>query len=200
MKIQKDYKVGIITGLIASALFLYFLDPILKFIGTLVFNVFSHVSSAYLDRLFAKAALGVAPEPSLLIFGVMIGIFTGVVATTIFSLRGKNQDDEEPGEKPKRHFRGLRLALSLFMGVMVLVNFHYFWGTWFQFKLVTSFDQHIRAVAPYMNDHDEKLLKSRWTQMKSRRDYDKIYEDLRQIAATNNITLPDNLIYCINDF
>ena len=201
MKIERDYKVGIVTGLIASALFLYFLDPILKFFGTLVFGVFSHVYGAYLDRLFAKAALGATPNPGMFILAGLNGLFAGMATAIIHNLIFKKKKEEEnPAEKSKFFSKRTRWALSLVLVLIVLLNFHYYWGTWFQFKLVTSFEQHITAVAPYLSEHDEKVLKSRWTQMKNRKDYEKIYEDLRQIAATNNISLPDNLIYSINDF
>ena len=65
----------------------------------------------------------------------------------------------------------------------------------FQSKLISSFNQHLIAIAPYTGDNDIKLLKSKWTQMKNQEDFNAIYKRLNQIAQSNNIILPKNQLY-----
>jgi hypothetical protein len=203
MKIDRDYKVGIITSIIASAVFLYFLEPILRFFGRLVFGFFHSFFSAYLDRLFLKAALGVPPDPSLFVLGIALGSLVGFFTLSTFALmrmsKDKGESDEQLKSKPRR-FKRLRVGSMVSIILLFAVSFHVYWSMWFQFKLTTSFSQHMRCVAPYVSEQQEKVLQSRWAQMKNQKDYEDIYSDLKNIAATNKIVLPENVVYSFNDF
>ena len=53
----------------------------------------------------------------------------------------------------------------------------------------------MNAIAPYISEQQEKVLRSRRTQMKSEADYLMIYEDLQVIARANGIELPPNPVY-----
>jgi hypothetical protein len=51
------------------------------------------------------------------------------------------------------------------------------------------------AIAPFISPDEERLLYSRWTQMRSEEDYRRIYADVERIAQTHGIRLPENLIF-----
>lgn len=73
---DKSIKVGIITGIVASMVFVYFLDPIIRIFGEGVFYASNYVVSGLVDSLYQKSALGVAKDPSLTVYALIIGFIT----------------------------------------------------------------------------------------------------------------------------
>lgn len=56
--INPNIKIGIISSLIATAFFLYFLDPIFIFLGRTFLKVGSWIFQGYIDRLYQEIAVG----------------------------------------------------------------------------------------------------------------------------------------------
>ena len=53
-------------------------------------------------------------------------------------------------------------------------------------------------VQEYLEEEKELLiLKSQWTQMKSEEDYKQIYIELQNVAAQNEILLPENKLFSL---
>lgn len=59
----------------------------------------------------------------------------------------------------------------------------------------SDFKQHVRIVAPYINEQEEEILLSEWSQMDSLKDYNDIYKKLGTIAEENQLMLKRNLNY-----
>ena len=201
MKIKDELKAQIISGLIVATIFLCVLEPLLKLFGKLVFS-FSHAFyAAHLDRLFLKAALGVPPDPSLYLLGFFLALLLGFFTVFAIFFSEKDSSKDSDSKKPLRILPvKSRAYYSLLLTIMFLSFFHLYWTTWFQFKLITSFDQHLHSIAPCITEQQEKIFKSRWSLMKNEKDYDSIYADLQTIASSNNIVLPKNVIYSLNGF
>jgi hypothetical protein len=83
MTLDRNLKIGIIASIIASFLFIYFLDPLLKFVTFLLFNVFRSLAHGYTDRLFEQAALLTAPDPSFHLLSLTLGFLTGFSITVL---------------------------------------------------------------------------------------------------------------------
>ena len=201
MKIDQQMKMGIISGLAASCLFLWFLEPILRFAGRLVFGAGSFVSQAFIDRLFSQAALLTPPDPALnLEMFLLAFINTSLVYMTFFVFRKHTPSDENikktaPSVFSKFARSGIiiaaLLATSLFLTAAIL------YSTVFQTRLISSFKQHMTAIGPYLDSQKEKQLLSQWTQMQSEADYLKLYEELSKIAQENRVKLPNNQVFDI---
>ncbi|MDP2682751.1 MAG: hypothetical protein Q8P28_08110 [Deltaproteobacteria bacterium] len=191
-------KIGIISSVVATILFIYLLDPLLRLITFLLFNVFSSVAQAYTDRLFAQAALLSGPDPSFALLSFLAGISSGILSSFAFTLLFF-WNRPEPPKKRQLLTRSQRWLLRwggaaislLLVGAMILMVF----STMFQLRITTSFTQHLATVAPYITDQDAKVLKSRWTRMRSESDFRALYHDLNQIAEKNELTLPENKVY-----
>ncbi|MGB2985572.1 MAG: hypothetical protein WBE26_06785 [Phycisphaerae bacterium] len=76
------------------------------------------------------------------------------------------------------------------MGVVVVVA-----GNYTQLSLIGSFNQHMRILAPYLDEQAEEELMSEWSSMRSKADYDSLYEKLHDIVQKNGVELPPNKIY-----
>jgi flagellar biosynthesis regulator FlbT len=59
----------------------------------------------------------------------------------------------------------------------------------------SDFKQHVRIVAPYINDQEEEIILSEWSQMDSLVDYNNIYKNLTAIAKEHELVLKRNQNY-----
>jgi hypothetical protein len=88
-----------------------------------------------------------------------------------------------------------RVPLAILSAVALVWLIFIVEGNYIQLSLVSSFEQHMRVLAPYMSDQRYKLFLSEWSRMTDETDYVKIYSELNAIAAENKIVLPENKIY-----
>jgi hypothetical protein len=187
-------------------LFLYLVDPVMKLFGYLLFNYGSSILRAYIDRLFEQAALLEPPNSALMLLVAAFGVTDGLVAgltVSLFMLRyrkaSKNgqPEQEKRAEARRRRLPWIVLFLSL---LMILVSIPLQHSVLFQSRIISSFNQHLTAIAPYVTDQEARALRSRWTQMQSENDYRVIYADLERIAANNHVRLPENKVFSLTSF
>ncbi|WP_205455638.1 hypothetical protein, partial [Vibrio sp. LB10LO1] len=62
---DKSVKIGIATGIVASMVFVYCLDPILRIFGNTVVYLSTYVVSGLLDSLYAKCSGLMIPDTKL---------------------------------------------------------------------------------------------------------------------------------------
>jgi hypothetical protein len=55
----------------------------------------------------------------------------------------------------------------------------------------TFFAQSLSICQPYMDEHQRQMFESHFAAMSGRADYIKITDELKQIAASNQLELPD---------
>ena len=89
----------------------------------------------------------------------------------------------------------MEVAIVVLFAIVDVILVLILWSDLFQLRVVTSFQQHMTAIAPFITDQQAKQFRSRWTQMRTKGDYDVIYRDLQKIADSNGIRLPPNYIY-----
>ena len=212
MSFVAKYKKEIIGGLIAIVAFEYFLHPIFHYSGPFFFRIAESVSNSAVDRLFAQAALGTGPNPALDWLQIFSGFVVGLTAVMIIVLvRGDAGDahqtptntslPEEAGDTmpmvtpPPQVSTRWKVGFVVFVAILDVTLFLMLWSNLFQFRIVTSFQQHMTAIAPFITDQQAKQFRSRWTQMRTKGDYDVIYRDLQKIADSNGIRLPPNYMY-----
>ncbi len=202
MILDRNLKIGIISSVVATFLFIYFLDPLLRFVTFILFKTFGSLSRWYTDRLFEQAALLTGPDPSLYLLSLISGIITGIgtilLIFFIFQYRlldlvkKKKKKNKRSFRLPKAFIRWSGIALALLLIIPSIMNLY---STMFQLRITTSFNQHIVLLAPYISDQEAKLLRSRWTQIKSEQDFTALYRDLNKIGKSIGVILPENKIY-----
>lgn len=199
----KELKIGIVAGIVSSAFFLYFIDPIINFIMHVIAHVFGAFSHWFYDRICRHAALGVVQDSSLffltLLYGMFFGIVFGVATVPILRrLVGINARDGsvEAGDKGK----GL-LRLGVASSVVVLLSIGY---SLLQIQisagLITSFHQHLDALAPAVSNVQLTQWRSQWAQMQSSADYDVIYQQMNAEAKRAHIKLLENPVYSMTAY
>jgi len=198
MIIDRNIKIGVISSLIASIVFLYLLDPLLRLATYVLTHAFGALSASYMDWLFEEAALLSGPDASLILLSsyiaLMCGVITGLNTMLLFrNIKKSDVNDRAPRRKFSPFWRRIFYVggnILVIIGAMISIH-----STMFQKRITTSFHQHLTTIAPYVSDQEIKQLSSRWTQMTCEQDYQIIYADLKRIAATNSVRLPRNRMF-----
>jgi hypothetical protein len=202
MAIDRSIKVGIATSIVATALFIYFLDPILSLFGRTATQLVAHLYSGYIDHQFEQAALCSSFDAAFLLLAATCaailsfswGFCAAIVVNTLRLKRGLPPPTPILNLVHRRYLRTTLIVVA-FVTALTLSMPPALWSGWFQLKVTSSFRQHMTALAPYLTDQEDKLIRSQWSQMRSRHDYDAIYSRLNDVAAKNNVKLPQNPVY-----
>jgi hypothetical protein len=200
-KVSPAMRAGILSGLVASMLFIYFIDPILSLVGRFVLHFASKLHLLYLDRLYSELATGDIDHAYLLhnlIIVLAIGFITGLWTSVIYIYKHKKTTEEEKSDSEKdltSYSIGKVVAAFFFSLIIVVVLLLDLVDSHIRLKTSTSYNQYLTIVSPHINDIEFKTLKAQYASMKSKKDYDNLLEHINSIAKANGITLPDNKLY-----
>lgn len=193
---------GIIVGIISAMVFLYFIQPVLNFIGRAIIKVGVVIGAAYVDEIFAKVAHLELFDYSFFLVSILVGAmgiaaFSSAVIIWRRPKETRDLRDETEGEKRATSTLtvGKKVLASILFLLLGLTSVAFVSTRIYQLSLISSFEQHIRVLAPLLSEQEEEVFISRWSQMRSEKDYDSIYKDLHKIAKDNQVDLPDNKIY-----
>lgn len=191
--INPNIKVGVISSLIATIIFLYFLDPIISFLGKIFINVGSFLFQAYIDRIYQEIAVGQQDYGFMLYLGILIMLLIIGVRLFLFTIRKKKLSTTDKKVKTNPNLiKYINLLLSFFLTILsislILTGF-------IKKTSATSFDQQIRIITPYISLETKDKIIADFSSMESRDDYIRIMKYIESIALRNNISLPPNRLY-----
>lgn len=195
---------SITIGIISSILFLYLFQPILDFIGRVFLDFLSYTGSKYSNDFYSKIAHLELFDFSfywIAIIFTIVGYLFGETSIkgfiSLFQKKGSltEKKDNNTNTKKQQHapFYFLNLIACIFIIIFLSTKVY-------QLKLITSFKQHMRIVAPYISEQVEEELYSQWSLMDKAEDYEAVNQRLNSIASQNKITLPRNKIYSLSTF
>ena len=201
----KEQKGGIIGGIVASAIFLYFIQPILEYSSHLLINISNIFGNAFSDRLYQQIAHLETQDNAFILVMVLFGMISGVLFSVGIVLMSANyrahkKDGANEKEKPKavkRNSKVLKHVLPILIFLLSIFPVISALSIFIQLSTISSFKQHIRIIAPYITNQEEEVIISQWSQIRSKSDYQFIYRKLEGIAIKNKVTLPDNKIYSL---
>jgi hypothetical protein len=210
-EVLHKHRAAILTSLIATTIFLYFLEPILSWLGRQFLWVAAKISNLYVDRIFAEAShLETQDFAYFLLAAVLLfiaGVLLSLMRRLVRGVPAENASGNEEDVEDERHVRpstGLAIAFKttfftfavamlLWVGAVLIANH-------VELSLISSFRQHIRILSPYLSTQEEEEIISDWSLMNSKADYDKLYSKLSQVAEENGLELPTNRIYAFSGF
>lgn len=212
IEIIKRHRVAITCSIVASLLVLYAIEPLLNWVMETTTLISNYLGTAYEDRLYQNLATMESSDFSFVLvvmffFAPVIIVSSSGFATNVRKLlkstakeeqnRNKTNTDVSKSKKSgviKRYVDNFpRLRTFIFASISLLVSLMSIDSIakyQFQWPNLVEFRHHMRIIAPYIDSEKEKLIISKWSQMKNRNDYDKIYVELNSISGQNNITLP----------
>ena len=196
-------------------MFIYFLDPAISWIAIVFFQVSKFLSQLYIDEIFSESALLVTIDHSLLLhFAItflMIGI-TYIFGMKIIKIKYPVIIDSESEKTTKSKIMAKldpiftkkpkipRVFFISFMTIYFVLYISIYLQDYIEHSIISSFQQHVRILSPYLKDGDEKILYSKWSAMESESDYNSIYFLLDGYAREHNLILPKNRIYNLGRF
>jgi len=208
---DKEAKKSIIVSLVASMLFLVFIQPIMTFIWdtlkALSLSTFEWVT----DGMYKNAALGQRNWidfllwTSIVLFGasliaIMFIKVTSLVRkdtqnTKLVLLESASQEHFESEKVKLKKMLNLLTWVSWLAGPLLAISTLYLtFSAYTDLQLNTSFNQRLNVLAPYIEEHETKLLRSKWATMESRKDFDCVNQYIERLAAENKIVLPKQLL------
>ncbi len=105
--------------------------------------------------------------------------------------RKKNETTIDVVEKVEKDITiGKKAGKHAFVGIVLLIVMYILISFYITpMNLTNKFSQDIVKITPYIEEYDIKKLESDWVCMRSKADYDKIYEVINEVKESNN--LPD---------
>lgn len=213
---SKESKISIFRSLVAASIFLLFLRPILEFLWSILVKFSSYSYSFLIDSAYKNAALG---QRNWLDFVIFTLVFMGIIAIAIISMFNYNYEQsiltlqtkvyEEQDEQkkislekeffkkkfktiiPKKYpsiIRYIVIFCICFCGLSLIFS------AYVDMQLNTEFNQRLNVISPYITDSQTKLLKSKWAQMETRKDFELIDEQIKLFAQQYEIILPKQLL------
>jgi hypothetical protein len=204
--IEKINRNAILAGIISTVLFIYFLEPILSFLGRLLIFFYKSVSQSLYDRLFGEIALGKPDYSYSLLQITMILSLNFLLLITfrppnraikkrIFQRESENKeitlaDIQNKITRLKKFITRLRLFMKIFASIVVLVSIFSMAMSDIKLSTIQSFEQQIKIITPYIDQRTKDLFISDFSRMKSSNDFEKIQNSIKNIALKNEIILP----------
>ena len=196
---KKVFWYSVIASVVASIAFSWLLEPISRGL----WNLASDSASSWLMNLqnaaFMNAALGKRDWAIVSIFFVFSALAWGVAFGAIIGTYLARKHKEDPNgpigrfrRSPWRRRIGA-MALALWVTLGLYQWTHMCFMFYVDLQLNASFSQRLDALGPYIDQIDEKKLKSAWALMKTRDDYEKINSWIDGFAKRAGVDLPSPL-------
>jgi hypothetical protein len=182
-QISPPVKAGILIGIIASILFIYFIDPILSFIGRVFLGVAAFLQLKYLDRLYSEIAVRNMDYSYLLhIYICVAGIMVSLVMI-IYLIFKKYNIVNKPKSSLKTQDDTFIFIIKIlcFFSIATLMMLFMVDG-YIRLETSSSFHQHMTILSPHMTDKENKELLAQFASMSSKKDYDGLIAKVNYIA------------------
>jgi hypothetical protein len=178
----------ILLGALGSGLWSVVFEPTLGWCGKAFLTLVTLGVSAARDSVYARAARGYVEFPSVILMEFMVLLFAASALTWVL-LNLPWASKPQPAEKAHRAARLLRWQLLFIcLGSAIVVVQCEMVG--YAMKVHSYFRQSLTICRPFIPQHDENVLSSRYARMKTRNDFVLLYGELQNIAQTNNVELP----------
>jgi hypothetical protein len=192
----------IILGALGSGLWELGLRPGGYWFWHSVLTAATFGSKVLKDQVYLEAAKGNhegAAQHSMLILCLFLAVGFGILSGVVVSDRLRRNYAKGEVSAMNRNIALLGPKVIGYLEWVILIGglFQFGASTAGQLKLsaandaYTYFRQSLDICRPYMTDHQTQLLESRFAALRTRDEYISITNDIKQVAATDNLLLPD---------
>ncbi|MDN3593275.1 hypothetical protein [Zunongwangia endophytica] len=196
---EKINRNSLLAGIIGTILFIYFLQPILEFVGNSIVIFYKSISQSLYNRVFEEMAFGKPDYDFIIILlfnGIVLSFALGAFIATVIPRKIKKEEikgkkKKQQGEKNEAKNRKNLTLRKVFYGVFFLSTLFFISLSYIKHTYIQSFEQKIRIITPYINTLNKDMLISNFSRMKNYDDYQKIINEIEKIEEKNNIELPN---------
>jgi hypothetical protein len=156
--------------------------------------------TGYIDSRYQKAAILQNTEYSYFILSfifVIVAVAWSEISSNITSdLKQKKVKVDKKKDKPLPKWAPLVFLIAkLLIWFYLLFGLLFLSGESIVLNATSDFKQHVRIIAPYINEQKEEELLSEWSLMQSADDYNEVYKTIIEIAKDNSLILKKNRHY-----
>jgi hypothetical protein len=212
-KVALGFIASILLGGVGSGVWEVGLKPLGQWLGRLLLTAATLGSNSVKDSIYREAAKGFHEASSLELFWLTVLIIFMFSPAALSFVHGKRAGEKKAAafnselnrlDEAERsgYLDKLSAKLDRQMYALILVGT----GLWFLFasiqfvdylKLVeanlayTYFTQSMTICRPYVDDQQARMLQSRFASINGRDDFIKVTNDLKHIAVSNRLNLPN---------
>jgi hypothetical protein len=186
---------AIIAGVIASMVFVWFIQPILRFVWGLTLALGVPFSRRLLDYVYANAALGNRNWVDFLLFGAVLSLMIGFETVMLFSSLGvgdKVSGFIAPKLRPRKKL--LKVVHNLIRLAFICYALMFLIAAFSDLQLNASFQQRLAVLAPHIDEQTEETLRASWASMIDHEDYARLNSEMEDLAQAAGVTLPKPLL------
>lgn len=203
----------IVLGAIGSGLWDAGLKPVSRKLGGALFTMITFGAKRSRDKIYKNAAMGHHELPSLYILLIVflaaisflvlsqlrlyIAIYAPDASTALVSKCAEKEESKKiecvKEQVNKRMIPTLQVIslISIFMSVFILYRF----ATINRANLVTTYyEQCIRSAKPFLGREKFLLIEQKYSQMKTKEDYDDLIKELSEVMQSNGASLPESYL------
>ena len=188
----KSFRYNIIASIVASSLFLIFIDPIISSFWGLILWSSNFIIDSLIDKVYQSAALGHRNHFAYMILVLLttpVIAFSSIKILQSFPIESRKKQKEITS---KTRFDRIKNFLTGALGLVLILILTTFGFADLQYN--TSFNQRLTVLHPYLADQEYKKLKSSWAKMETREDYLELNMTIENLAKENKIDLPKQLL------
>ena len=195
---KKAFWWNVIASVVASVIFLAFIQPFLTLFWELLTSTGSAALNLLVDRFYMNAALGHRNwvVAMIAVACILVPVIVACTATfQIFTRRPAHQV-----ESSGRLRSALSRAASRKFTLLVILVPSVASGLWMSTSIFTdlqlnaSFNQRLAVLAPHVSEQQVKVLRAGWASMVSKADHKAIQAQIETLAAQASVKLPAQLL------
>jgi hypothetical protein len=188
------WAISIIGGVIASAIFALFLQPILSVISNITVKIVGTFYQGYLDSLYEQATMKPAEQITFLIFLFLfigwISLISGIPVAEMVARRYITRGKREEVELRLSMLRTRLMYLSIAAVLVAISGLVAMSGSYISIQASAAFDRRLMALSPVISESERNGLLREWAMMHSKAEYDAIKARIIALAQKYNTTLP----------
>jgi hypothetical protein len=147
-------------------------------------------------NIYLEVAKGFHESAGMFILTILITTVTvSIIGLLIFTTKPQKIVKEDINSPEKNIIKYKFIIILLLIFSTVFLNWLYFKSAYINDQ-ITYYHQLYDTVAPFINEKEQLMIKSNFSQIKNIEDYDEIINHLKKIADENNQTYKEyTLLY-----
>jgi len=189
--------ITVVLGAIGSGAWEWILKPTLTIASEFGLNIATLGIKNFKDSLYKDIALGFHEEPSLrlyiAVFSLLPGFILGVMTGFFQARKGaKNNGESKTFDRIMEKIMRPALIIFIFLLVFSMVQAN---QMAYISRAITHFQVLTKITSPYISEDQRLLYQSRFSQISSKDDYEKLVNELLGICKSKNLKSPKFTIW-----
>ena len=195
--LKKPLMIGIFGGLIV----IYLAEPLLTFTGNLLHKSTLSVVQEFIDSKYARASFLDGLNYAYYLTTGVVALFTGSIiflagmVIKLVMLDRKESFHKSVLELSRKKRNAILSFMIIYLVTVPIYVVIHLAGEKIALNSVSKFNRDLNTLRPYIENKDFLKIKSEWSLMKSKSDYNNIYNKLNETAVKNNVILRTDEAY-----